>query len=449
MAIDLCNKQEQMRIVGDRATLANPFEDALGGMSAPLDALSGSQREVVELAYYSALIHPNPLMHVVGDPAAWESNFGHALDRVASRLDSRPNAVLRHTALNHADPMMREQALYEYADRNLDDAVELLSHAVRRDTDRQVRWDALWAIEKLGGIRAIQALKTFQSDADPEIAEWAKLFISELQTGAPSFDERESSYTPGRTFDETIFLLIHCDLYIRLSPDNQRWGKLSLAPQGLARVYGQAHACPNAKTRERQLVIAKQISGLHADQSLHIDNYLFRGFTERTNEDRGNFYFESSVNRPFYLSGRADDPSRGVQDSQIGFMREGCWYLDNRFKIPQADGDAAAIRYVRGRFQGWGYTNLENMAGKGLEEILTPGNGILSTLHDPVAGPLTNVFIAGSFKGKLNDWDGDGRIVLNSRDVYATAEGEVDTNMDGIADQPGVACCDLGTRLGI
>jgi len=449
MAIDLCNKQEQMRIVGDRATLANPFEDALDEISAPLDALSVKQREVVELAYYSALIHPNPLMHVVGDPAAWESNFGHALDRIATRLDSRPNEALRHAALNDPDPMMREQALYEYADRNHDDAVELLSHAVRRDPDRQVRWDALWAIEKLGGIRAIQALKTFQSDADPEIAEWAKLFIGELQTGAPSFDGRESRYTPGRTFDETIFLLIHCDLYIRLSEDNQRWGKLSLAPQGLARVYGQAHACPNAKTRERQLVIAKQISGLHADQSLHIDNYLFRGFTERTNEDRGNFYFESHVNRPFYISGKADDPSRGVQDSHIGFMREGCWYLDNQFRIPQADGDASAIRYVRGRFQGWGYTNLENMAGKQLDEILTPGNGILSTLHDPVAGPLTNVFIAGSFKGKLNDWDGDGRIDLNSRDVYSTAEGEVDTNMDGIPDQPGVACCDLGTRLGI
>lgn len=449
MAIDLCNKQEQMRIVGDRATLANQFEDALGGISVPLDVLSANQREVVELAYYSALIHPNPLMHVVGDPAAWESNFGHALDRVAVRLDSRPNEVLRHQAINHVDPMMREQALYEYADRNNDDAVELLSYAVEHDTDRQVRWDSLWAIEKLGGIRAIQALKRFQQDSDPEIAEWSKLFIGELQTGEPSFDQREGRSTPGRTFDETIFLLIHCDLYIRLNESNQQWGKLSLAPEGLARVYGRAHACPNAKTRERQLVIAKQISGLHADQSLHIDNYLFRGFTERTRDDRGNFYFESHVNRPFYVSGKADDPSRGVQDSHIGFMREGCWYLDSRLKIPQSDGDADAIRYVRGRFQGWGYTNLENLKGKSLDEILTPGNGILSTLHNPVAGPMTNVFISGTFKGKLNDWDNDGRLDLNSRDVYSTAEGEVDTNMDGIPDQAGVACCDLGTRLGV
>jgi hypothetical protein len=198
------------------------------------------------------------------------------------------------------------------------------------------------------------------------------------------------------------------------------------------------------RSREHQLVIAKTISGLHADQSLHIDNYLFRGFTERTREDRGNFYFESHVNRPFYISGRADDHSQGVKDSFIGFMREGCWYLDNKFKVHGAD----AIRYVRGRFQGWGYTNLEELAGKSLDEILKPGNGILSTLHDPVAGPLTNVFIAGTFKGKLNDWDGDGKIDLNSRDVYSTAEGELDTNMDGIPDQPGMACCNWVNPLG-
>jgi hypothetical protein len=437
MAIDLCNKQEHVRIVGDTATLEDQFGNAVNSASVPLDALTVDQREVVELAYYSALNHPNPLMHVVGDPAAWESYFGQALDRVAVRLDSRSNPELRREALSNPDPAMREQALYEYTDRNHEDAIELLSEAVANDPDRQVKWDSLWAIEKMGGVKAIQALRKFQKDADPEIAEWARLFIGELQTGDPSFDNRESRYTPGRTFDETIFLLIHCDLYIRLDNTNQRWGKLSLAPQGLARVYGQAHACPNVETRERQLVIAKQISGLHADKSLHHDNYLFRGFTERTRVDRGNFYFESHVNRPFYVSGHADDPSQGVEDSHIGFMREGCWYLDNRFKIRGSD----AIRYVRGRFQGWGYTNLANIAGKSLSDILTPGNGILSTLHNSVAGPLTNVFIAGTFKGKLNDWDGDGQIDLNSRNVYSTTEGEVDSDMDGVPDAPGVACC--------
>jgi HEAT repeat protein len=437
MAIDLCNKGEHLRVSGDEATWDANFGNALDKITVPLDSLPVDKREVIELAYHTALTHPNPLMHVVGDPAAWESNFAHALDRVAMRLDSRPSEILKQQALSHPDPMMREQALYEYSDRNHEDAIELLCQAVANDPDRQVRWDSLWAIEKMGGIKGIQALRRFQADADPEIAEWATLFLGELQSGDPTFDARDSRHTPGRTFDETIFLLIHCDLYIRLDKNNQQWGKLSLAPQGLARVYGQAHACPNVATRERQLVIAKTISDLHADGTPHMDNYLFRGFTERTREDRGNFYFESHVNRPFYVSGKADDDSRGVKDSFIGFMREGCWYLDNKFKVNGGD----AIRYVRGRFQGWGYTNLEELAGKSLDEILKPGNGILSTLHDPIAGPLTNVFISGTFKGKLNDWDGDGHIDLNSRNVFSTAEGELDTDMDGIPDKPGMACC--------
>jgi hypothetical protein len=333
---------------------------------------------------------------------------------------------------------MREQALYEYADRNEEDAIELLAEAVLNDRDRQVRWDALWAVEKLGGTAAMDVLRRFRHDADPEIAEWATLFLSELQTGDAAFDGRSSRYTMGRTFDETIFLLIHCDLYVRLDPANRVWGKLSLAPQGLARVYGQAHACPNVETRERQLVIAKTISDLHPDGSPHIDNYLFRGFTERTRADRGNFYFESHVKRPFFLSGRADDPSRGVRETFIGFSRQGCWNLDSRFKIR----GSSAIRYVRGRFQGWGYFDIARLAGKSLDEILVPGNAILSTLHDPITEPLTNVFIHGTFKGKLNDWDGDGQIDLNSRDVYSTTEGEVDSNQDGLPDEPGRACCD-------
>lgn len=377
------------------------------------------------------------LLHVAGDPAAWESDFGRALDRVAIRLDARTFAELQRQILSSPDPMMREQAIYEYADRNPDDTLELLAHVVRHDQDRQVRWDTLWAIEKLGGAEAVEVLDEFRDDSDPEIAEWARLFAAELQAGDPSFDSRGYRYLPGRTFDETIFLLIHCDLYVRLDASNQHWGKLTLAPQGLARVYGQAHACPNVETRERQLIIAKAISGLHPDGTDHIENFLFRGFTERSRPDTGNFFFESLVNRPFFVSGRADDGTQGIQFAQIGFARCGRWYLDDRIQVR----GAPAIRYVRGAFQGWGYVNLEHMMGRSLDQMLLPGNAILSTLHDPVAGPLTNTFISGTFKGKLNDWDGDGLIDLNSRAVYSTTEGEVDTDMDGRPDRPGVACC--------
>lgn len=429
MAIDLANKAE---LVGEYGSADAP--DAV--------ELWPDQLETLGLGFRSALGYVDP-RYVAGDPAAWASDFGYALDRASMRLDGRPSEELAAVAATHPDPMMREQALFEYADRNEGDAIAVLANAAEQDTDRQVRWDALWAIEKLGGVGAVEAMRRFVDDDDPEIAEWARLFIGELHTGDPAFDARDCRSTPDRTFDETIFLLIHCDLYVRLDDTNTRWGKLSLAPQGLARVYGQAHACPNVATRERQLVIAKTIDGLHADGSPHVDNYLFRGFTDRTRADRGSFFFESHVQRPFYLSGRADDTSLGVREASIGFMREGCWHLEPRFKIGAED----AIRYVRGRFQGWGYVNLERVAGKPIDEILTPGNAILSTLHDPVAGPLTNAFILGTFKGKLNDWDGDGFIDLNSRDVYATVDGEIDTDMDGVPDHPGSTCCGYRSPL--
>jgi hypothetical protein len=432
VAIDLVQKSQVTGHEGEHSD----------GPGAGADGLWPEQRELLENGFRSALGYVDP-RYVAGDPAAWASDFGYALDRSSLRLDARSSEELAEAALGHPDPMMREQAMYEYADRNEGDAIALLTEAASKDADQQVRWDALWAIEKLGGIGASKAFAQFANDDDPEIAEWASLFESELRTGDPKFDARACRSTPGRTFDETIFLLIHCDLYVRLDDTNTHWGKLSLSPLGLARVYGQAHACPNVKTRERQLVIAKMIEGLHEDGSPHIDNYLFRGFTDRTRPDRGNFYFESQVKRPFYVSGKADDPSQGVAEASIGFMRQGCWHLEPRFKIGEAD----AIRYVRGRFQGWGYVNLARVAGNPLDEMLTPGNAILSTLHDPVAGPLTNAFILGTFKGKLNDWDGDGHIDLNSRDVYSTVDGEIDTDMDGIPDYPGSTCCGHGSPL--
>jgi hypothetical protein len=436
MAIDLCNKSPGA--LADNG--AGSWSDALEASGTPpvlLDDLEAEKRDALNFAYRTTLSNVDPRF-VAGDPAAWASDFGYALDRVAVRLDNRTNEVLRDQALRHADPVMREQALFEYADRDQDDAIELLAEAVRTDKDRQLRWDALWAIEKLGGQEAVKALHSFHGDADPEIAEWSRLFASELQTGDPAFDGRPGRFTPGRTFDETIFLLIHCDLYVRLDASNQHWGKISLSPQGLARIYGQAHACPNVATRERQLVIAKTISGLHADGSPHIDNYLFRGFTDRTRRDRGNFFFESLVPRTFFKSGRADDPSEGTRAASIGFARYGTWFTEPTFRVR----DDQAIRYVRGRFQGWGYVNLARVAGKPLEEILLPGNGVLSTLHDDEVGPMTNAFILGTFKGKLNDWDGDGQIDLNSRDVFSTVDGEIDTDMDGVADEAGRTCCD-------
>jgi hypothetical protein len=207
----------------------------------------------------------------------------------------------------------------------------------------------------------------------------------------------------------------------------------------LARVYGQALACPITRTREREIVISKTLRGLeaHQDGSDHYEAFLFRGFTERTGPTTGNFYFESNTPRPFYLSGRADDPSEGVVENvPIPFAREGQWFLNDSITID----DVPAIEYVRGLFQGWAYVNLERIE-KGDGQFLFTGNSVLSTLHHPIVGPKTNTFISGSFKGKVLDWDGDGVLDLNYLPSYATPKGEIDSNLDGVPDVPGLSVC--------
>lgn len=374
--------------------------------------------------------------YLKGDPALLNSEFGDILDRTAVRLDIRTDDQVRFEALNHPDPMIREQSLYQAMDRRLPDVIDLIVESVDSDDDRAVRWNALWALEKIGGPRALQVLQRYIDDDDPDVGEWARLFSSELQFGVPEFDGRGFTRDASRTFDETILLNIHCDVYVALDETGRNWGKISLSPQGLARSYGQAHACPNVDTRNEKLIISKTLSGLHEDGSPHTENFVFRGLTNHADEGRGSFYFESRGLRPVFLSGRADDDSMGHRNEMVAAKRSGEWTLDPALQIKGKPG----IRYVRGRVHTWGYLNFDTMSGSSLEEVLFPGNSILGTLDTPT-GPLANAFIVGTFKGKLVDWDGDGKIDVNSLDIYSTVDGDVDSDQDGVADQPGVQFC--------
>jgi hypothetical protein len=237
---------------------------------------------------------------------------------------------------------------------------------------------------------------------------------------------RPFRHVEGRTFDQTIFLHITCNMYIKLGPTHDLWGHLLLSPQMLRRVFGQALACNNMATRDDEVVVAKTLAGLNRDGSEHYEAFLFRGFTELTNPLQGNFYFETQTKRPIFLSGKANDAAQGiVPDVTVPFAREGQWLLNPK-----------AIEYVRGLFRGWSYVNLERIENGG-GEFYFPGNSVLSTLHHPVVGPKTNGFISGRFKGKVVDWDGDGVLDLNYLPAHATIAGEVDSDLDGVADEPG------------
>lgn len=366
------------------------------------------------------------------------TRFSDSIKQAAIHLDNRSREELEAEGRNNPDPVIREQALYQLIEQVGADSLPIVEAALSNDPDPDLRINVLWAMLRLPSDRCKRIALALMRDSNSRVQEWARVFCWERQWTSKDFRQaREATYREGRTFDQTIFLHIKSHLYIRLSPDNKMWGHLQLSPQTLARVYGQAMACPITETRERELVISKTLSGLHDDGTDHYESFLFKGFTERTSSGSGNFYFESNGARPFYLSGKADDTSQGiVEDVPVPFAREGQWFLNENLQLKGNH----PIEFVRGLFQGWAYVNLDRIKD-GDEEFLFPGNSILSTLHHPVVGPLTNAFIAGSFKGKVVDWDGDGVLDLNYLPAYATAKGEVDSDLDGVPDVEGRSVC--------
>lgn len=366
-----------------------------------------------------------------GDPT---TRFEDMIARVSVNLEKRTDSELIHDGRNLPDPALREHALYQYLARNGAEALPVIREAIFEDTDTDLRINLLWALEWLHSEECKPIGLTLLNAADHRVQEWARVFAWEMGWTDQDFRRaREFKHHEGRTFDQTIYLHITCNIYIKLGPSPDMWGHLLMSPQMLKKVFGQALACNNMQTRDDEVVVAKTLCGLNADGSRHFESFLFRGFTELTNPLQGNFYFETQTKRPIFLSGKANDPSEGVvEDVTVPFAREGQWFLNDDIRVK----GRKAIEYVRGLFRGWSYVNLERIENSG-GEFFFPGNSILSTLHHPIVGPKTNGFVNGRFKGKVVDWDGDGIIDLNYLPAHATTKGEVDSNLDGIPDEPG------------
>ena len=366
-----------------------------------------------------------------GDPT---TRFEDMVARVSVNLEKRTDQQLIQDGLSLPDPALREHALYQYLARNGAEALPIIRQALFEDTDTDLRINLLWALEWLQSDACRSIGLQLTRDADHRVREWANVFAWEMGWSERDFRyPREFKHHEGRTFDQTIYLHITCNIYIKLGPGGDMWGHLFISPQMLKRVFGQALACNNMATRDDEVVVAKTLCGLNENGSEHYEAFLFKGFTELTNGSQGNFYFETQTKRPIFLSGKANDPSAGVvEDVVVPFARQGQWFLNDNIRVE----GRKAIEYVRGLFQGWSYVNLERIENSG-GEFFFPGNSILSTLHHPVVGPKTNGFVNGRFKGKVVDWDGDGIIDLNHLPSHATTAGEVDSDLDGVADEPG------------
>ncbi|MDG3008360.1 HEAT repeat domain-containing protein [Paludisphaera mucosa] len=365
------------------------------------------------------------------DPAEW-THFRVALDRVSRRFDTRSDAeVIKAMGVGNSSTL-REQAVFEYADRHREKAVPGLLRAYQNEADPRVRIDALWAAAKFGGTNAVGFVKTALEDSNIEVREWASIFHEELGVGVVGFGSRKVRGYAGRVFDQSIPLHILCNVYVKTPL--KTWVKVVLSPLKIEEVFGKCHANTTVASREHRMVMTKRIKNYYTDGAPHYETFRFHGLTERTNPNTANFAFVSTEKRPFFVSGQIGNTSAGVMDGDVNFVRVGQWKLDPNIPVR----DDFAIRYVKGNFLSWGYVSMAQLLDDddGDGSTLDRGEFLRAVVADDDKGEYCNAFVSGTWKGKMTDEDGDGILDLNLPETICTAAGWLDLDHDGKADEP-------------
>ena len=373
----------------------------------------------------------------VSDPAAggwrWRAAytsadyFGAQLRSVAERLDPRSDDELVRDARTHEDAGVREQASLELSARRGQGAFDSILDAFREEPDREARIGLLDELAYLDSTRMRDALQALNVQSDSLIDAW-----SMAQFGTETRSDRRAMTDDREPFDQVIKLRIKLACYVQVQPD--QWVTWAISPLVVRRIAGQLYACSRVDTRLERIGVTKQLQGLHADGSLHLENTLFLGRTAMVGAREAAFNFETLVDAPFYPSGRLGDQSKGMLRTPLHVSRMGMWQLDPDISVR----GISAINNVTGMIRGWGYADPERVrVDENGRLVMTPGIFDLGGITDQKSSGYMNFYIEGGYRGFIADYDGDGLIDLNTMPSYMTIDCEIDRDRDGVAEVPG------------
>lgn len=333
-------------------------------------------------------------------------------------------------------PVERDRLVWESLDRAVSVKPQQLERAFVAATSLKERVSAMLAIHHAAHKSPQQAVGFFEelSDGDDvEIAEWARMLLLEMvatATDDPSrleepVSSRDVVYLENRPFDLTMPLLFSGFAYTRIGGITK---KTVLSPLWFERVLGEAMVCLKIGTFQTNIVLEKKVSDLHPDGTPHYELFPFAGSTQNRSERVFLHRYWANLERPYYSSGRTELIGQGdhvVNGVQMSFARVAETTAPQRY---WRDGKPLA-ETVRGQFFGYGHiepkTLLENRLAMG------PGNFQLTPRTHPITGRDSNTRFYGTFYGKLDDYDQDGKLDMNTRPVHCTENGRLDYLGDG------------------
>jgi hypothetical protein len=369
----------------------------------------------------------------VTDVAEATSGFISRIDDMPS-IDDRTDDHLIDVALGHSDAVERERAIWELTYRQRDAAGPLLRQALASDPEPAVRANLLWLGVKLLDNDVFDLLLDGTRDESRDVRDWAKLHLYEL-TGEEQMPEYTSAvFTVTGPFDQTLPLQISGFAIVTVGHIVMR---VTLSPLWFAQILGRVMACTNIPTFMTHLVIEKCLTGFHPDGSNHYEVFPFRGSSWQSPDGRNHHRYESRSSRIFYPSGLLEDTSQGIERQDVILNRAATSTNSIReLELLEVQGDVAEdggaggarrqrlstetiVCAVRGQYFGWAHADVGRYLDLG---VVAPGTVQLVSAQSDAA----NTYLAGTFRGKLSDYDGDGHLDINLVKSHATPEGTID-----------------------
>jgi hypothetical protein len=338
--------------------------------------------------------------------------------------------------VSSSDPVARDQALWSIVDSGNDDIATVIRSFETAQT-HHAELSALLALRKLAHFDYDRTKSFFQSvSADQtrnDMAEWAALALQEIDydggSGPHALGEavarRPWSVNPSHRFDVTMPLHFECIAVTRIGSATVR---TVISPQWFSLIFGDAMALVRAETFQDQIILEKQVAGLHADGSMHYEHFPFTGETRSLGGNLFLHNYWSEIRRPFYTSGTAevvDDKHPVLVGVPMTFFRMAITSAPAAYRI----NDQPIPESVRGIFFGFGHVEPRVLMARGGK--ISVGDFQISSSLNPATGEPANTSFYGTFYGKITDTDDNGKLVSNARDVHCDANARLDYDGDG------------------
>lgn len=362
------------------------------------------------------------------DPAE-HLDFARPITEKYLPYDTRSESELREVATGHESPLERERALWELADRKPAESLSFVDHCIETETDRSVRSGALWLALRAAGAESLSVLEKHANDGDREVADWSRVLTGDITGIKPKRLYSEAVVEETGSFDQTVPLIIGGKVII-MTPGVGAM-RAVLSPLWFDSILGRVLASTNTETIRTDLTVEKELKGLNEDGSCHYEIFPFRGLSVDYDGGHLEHNYLSETLRPFYPSGFVGQGEAVMVPVALGRIALTSLARKGEVTIhgsgPRADRMRAAelsfVESVRGRYYGWASVNLDRVFDRG---VVGAGDVQLANPTDPIAGPMTNAKLYGTFRGKSGDFTGAGQYTLNAIKCHGRPDGTID-----------------------